>query len=717
MRLSVLALLLFALPVRAQEETFTVMSLEGTARVQRSQKRAWEKIDRGGKLYDNDLVETFFQTKLILQFGSGNLVILGSNSKVLLNIAAKTESDRTITEISLTLFGGGVFSKALKSCRINLYTANAVGVMDSGSVTTIAEGKTGETGFQVLGGLIYVRNIAQQKGIELRPGLTTMIQPNKEPTAPLYITHRHVAVLKHYFGDEYITTELDASGIKPTDERSGGPAGFSAFSGRSRGYVDEGMHKPLFSLNKIYGSILDERAGHYCFYRPMPPVYPPVDGKGIVALNTDFGISDREISPRLMPVFSWHQGRFSGGLRFSFLENASDQFTAGFTSLAGILDKIDHLAWNTDDDAWALYAGAIHHITFGYGLIVNDFTNTSHNNIFHPLGLKGHVRIFDELSVQAFTSDLSAPLISGIYITFEPSLYHLGAGYVADFNQYVQPIGSSRSMRYASLPRSDSLFPDVEHFASRVHCYVVDGAVDIVNRYDFQLKLVVEFAQKLYNGKDGYVTRMPSFHCDVKKTSFGGGFIVESGRLLSNQFDISSMDNRYRIKSYPYNEFIDTVLTPNNVLSRERHTMGFSLFLKINPFRGTDIDLSYKQDLIGKRTVKVVSLDTIVSRTVPFDFSFRLRAAINDSLLKFIRYAEVSLQQSHGPLYPAGMGLPFYSWTFNGGYDVLTVPFFFNIAFETGGRFFYIDTGRRRDDRISRGDLIGEFRAGINWGF
>ena len=58
-------------------QTFEVHSITGNAKVQRPDKRDWEKISSGSKLSDNDLVETFFQTRLILTFGNNNQVILG----------------------------------------------------------------------------------------------------------------------------------------------------------------------------------------------------------------------------------------------------------------------------------------------------------------------------------------------------------------------------------------------------------------------------------------------------------------------------------------------------------------------------------------------------------------------------------------------------------------------------------------------------------------
>lgn len=687
--------------------SFQVVSADGTARVQRSQQRSWEKVGIGDKLFDNDLLETFFQTKITMLFGVNNVVILGSNSKALLNITEKTDGDRTITDINLTLFNGGVFSKAISNCKVNIYTAHAVGTMDSGSVTTVAEGKTGETGFQVLGGSIYVRNIAQQKGIELRSGLTTMIQPNKEPTAPLYITYRHVSVLQHYFGEEYIVAELDASGIKPTDERGGGQSsGYNAFAAKSRNYVDEGMYKSLFSLNRIYGSILDERERNKLFYQAIDQQGSVADKRMTVALQGGTGIAGGVVSPLIRPSIIFRKGKFDGGIRFS-LVGTVEGFSTGFTSLGGIMDKIDHLALGTTADSWSLYLGGLRNLTFGNGLVVDHFSSCSSNNAFIPLGFLGHVRILDHLTIQAFTASLTAPLVTGIYTLYEPSNYHVGIGYAADFNQYAEMVPET-DRRY-TVTQSDSLYPSVIN-GNAVHCYMADLSADVIDRYDFRFSLGVEFAQKLFGGRDGFVARMPTLRFDLKKTSFGGGVIVESGRLLSGQFDGTYMENRYRVKKDQRGR-IDSIITPNNRLSRDRNTFGVSLFYKMNPLRGMDVDLYYKQDISGKKTVEQYTRDSVLTRDIPGDFSYRLQVAVNDSLIKPVQLAELYLQQSHGRLFPSE-GMPFLGWTFNGGINCTFVPFFFGICFEIGGRFFYIDSGSA-PDLLTTGNEFGfEFHVG-----
>ncbi len=713
--LSIGFLLAASLVLMAREESFTAVSVEGTARVQRSNQYKWEKIDSGDRIFDNDIIETFFQTKVVLKFGDGNFIVLGSNSKVLCNIALKSVENEKIAEAGFTLFGGGIFSKAVKSCRINIYTANALAVFDSGSLTAIVETKRNETGFQALAGVIKIRNIAQQKAIDLRSGFTSIIQANREPTAPLYITQRHTEVLKHYFGNDYISSELDASNIKPTSDRSASNTGFvEPYSGRARGTTGEGTYKPLFNINRIYGSILDERNKYGYGYSPIKPAAFPMDNSRIVALQTDIGLSQDIFSPRITPLFMFQHGGFQGGVRLSVFKNADEDYVFGFSSLAGIIDKIEHISWEKKDGSRLIHAGEMRNITFGYGLIVDNFSNINPNNAFHPLGVTGRLDLSDNFSIKTFVSDITLPVVSGIYMDLGAGIYRMGLGYAADFNQYLNTTAVSGS-RYDLLSHTKATYPAQPQNISHVHCYCVDLTADIVNNYDLQMRLVVEFAQKLFGGNDGFVARLPSFHVTRHKLSCGGGGIIESGRLLSGQFDAGYMTNRYRIKNDKA-YLTDTLITPNNFLPRDRRAFGISAFCKMNPFRGTDVDISYKQDISARNNISIVSNDSVVTQTVNGDFSFNLRLAINDSLVKFIKYAEISLRQAHGRMYPA-KGLPFAGWTFAGEYRISSIPVFNDFVFETAGRFFYIDKGPVRNNRIERDDMATEISISINWGF
>ena len=174
------------------QPAFEVNDLEGTAKVQRVQKQKWEKISVGTKLADNDIIETYFQTRISIKMADGTVVLFGSNSKALLNISYREISGRKTTNASFSLFNGGMLTKAVDKAKVSVFTTNAVGEIDSGTLAIVVDTKSGETGFLSLGGKATIRNISQQKGIKLEAGYTTIVIPGREPAPPLSLSFRHV---------------------------------------------------------------------------------------------------------------------------------------------------------------------------------------------------------------------------------------------------------------------------------------------------------------------------------------------------------------------------------------------------------------------------------------------------------------------------------------------------------------------------------------------
>ncbi|HEX2956236.1 MAG TPA: hypothetical protein VHO70_05375 [Chitinispirillaceae bacterium] len=712
MKLLMLVLVMIVFPVitDAQNLTFEVLSIEGTAKIQRSQKRTWEKIQVGEKINDNDLVETFFQTKMLMRFGEKNLIILGSNTKALLNIVAGEK--KGASSVNLTVFSGGLFAKAIENCHISIYTANAVGEIDTGSISVVAESKSGETGFQLLGGSAFVRNIAQQNGKTLRAGLTTMILPNKEPTAPLYITNRHVAVLKHYFGNEYIEMELDAYGIKPTDEQ--GNQGYSrSFSTKDAEYADEGMHKKLFSLDKIYGGIIDDRNRNSLFYQPINKPSVLFSNKGELSLTAKFAFTGNGLRQQYILTANRSLGILDAGIRFMTGQNYASSMQPGFNSLQGILDKIHHLTIGKTIDSTFLKLGAIEHLTFGYGLIVKDYFNTSVNALYNPLGVTGQLHFGNGSGIKLFLNEITKPQVGGIYIGLNPSVYHLGLGYTFDADQY----GNSSvpyGFRFSNQSTKGIFYPAKKNKPANVHVYTLDFNVEVFSYDDFLFNVRVEFAQKLFNGNDGYIFRVPYFMFDMGKYSLGGGFLIQKGRLLSCQFDSRYHSTRYHIKKGESSFLPDTVITLTNSLSPDRYATGFDLIFKTNPYKGVDVQFEWQQNISNTNAV-LSPTDTGKGSDAPGDFSLKLSGRVNQDLVKVLRYGEIFVAQNHGTVEPGG-GTFFKSWNFESGINALSMPLFLNLAFELGASFFYFDQGKL-DNKIMSKDIIFELSAGVRWGF
>ncbi len=709
-------LLIFITSVQAQGPFFEVISIEGTAKVQRAQKREWEKISIGSKLFDNDLVETYFQTKMRIRFGENNLIILGSNSKALLNIVPKEDKRGIITSVNLTLFGGGIFAKAISNCHISFYSANAVGEMDSGSVSIVTDAKSGETGFQVLGGSVYVRNIAQQKRIPLRAGLTTMILPNKEPTAPLYLTHRHAAVLKHFFGEEYITDELNISGIEPTDEQgSASRLALSQSLSRNPSTIsDPGTHKSTFSPNRVYGSVLLDQDS-FPFYKALSrPLYAS-SHKGHLKFVSNLGIYSGGLKSNFSLAPSIQFPRINFALQFSLSQNSSSVMNPGFSSASGILDKIQCLSVGKLSDSTFIFLGRIEDYSLGYGLIVDRFSNRDPNRIFNSPGITGQINILEDLNFKAFLGNLTNPVYGGAYINYSPSVYSLGAGYYFDFDLYRENFLPDE-FRYALMEETQSSIFDPLLNPANSHIYEIDLGTNIVSAYDFKMDILFEFAQKLQNGNDGIVARIPTVLFDIKQMRIGASLVIETKRLLSSHFGPFYLGNRYRVKQDKSGLYNDTVYTQNNYLSKHRKSSGFALTFKTNPVKGLDIDVYYKQDFISKSTLALSQTDnnSDSSFRVSGDFTLLLSCKINDTLVPLFKYGEIYFQQFHGRLFPANSTF-FSSWAMQSGFNLMTRPLLKKLAFEAGGKLLYID--RDHNNSVDDKDLIFEIYLGMQWGF
>lgn len=666
-------------------------------------------------MQDNDIVETYFQTKLILLFGNSNIMILGSNSKVLLNIAPGNASGKIST--SITLFNGGVFTKTISDCHTIVYTTNAVCEMDSGSVSSVADGKTGETGFQVLAGTVNVRNISQQKGKVLNAGLTTMILPNKEPTAPLYITHRHVTVLQHFFGDEYIKNELEISGIKPTDDQSSKRLSISQnITEKTAKYVDQGMYKSLFSPEKIYGAILEDQQ-KFKFYLPQIRQTDAAASRGAVAFNFNAGIMPGNTKLNLSLSPSIRLSKFETGLQFRLSQNANSAMSFGATSLDGILDMVQFLRIGNFIDSNIIYVGQISNYSMGYGLVVDNFSNVNPNLNFNSAGVTLQGNLWDTFHGKAFLGNISTPYYGGLYLSYTPAIYQFGVGYYFDIDQYKTkwPLDN---FRFIPMSVSETTVPSPTQDPANVHIFELNLGAEICSYYNFKMKLLLEYAQKLQKGNDGVAARIPSIIFDINKMQFGGGLVVETGRMLSSQFNPFYTINRLRLKNAANQNLPDTLITQNTYLSSDRRSTGISLIYRANPLNGMDVNVRYKQDFLSNDAINIVrgTTETDTISDIKGDFTLLLNFSINDSLVSFFKHAGIYFQQYHGKLYPSNGGF-FSSWNMEFGFNFLTRPLFLNLAFEAGGKLLYIDAGKRLNNQIGSNESMFEIYAGLQWGF
>ncbi len=721
------ALLLIA-AVNSQE-SFQVTSLQGTAKVQRAQKRDWTKLSVGDQLNDNDIVETFFQSRLIIEYGSGDLVIFGPNSKGLLNISRNNDQ----IEFKSTLFNGGLFIKSTLGARATLFTSNGVAETDSGSISAVFESKTGHTGFQILGGNAHIRNIAQQEGKTLSAGHTTIIRQGKEPTAALYITRKHVGVLKHYFGSDYIEHEMQVSNIKPTEEKgatnrmsmSSGYGGARAAQARA----DMGMYKKLFSRNTIYGRIIDDRLERKPRYQPIIRPDWIREQKGEARLGSAFGIANNSLYPRIYLGSAFSFGLVQGGIRIPLAKDATQSISPHFGGLAGILEKIEYLSFGRKEDSTYLYIGNLRDLTMANGLVVDRFSNANPYSALRPPGLLGHVKK-RSLNAKLFLADLSFPAIGGISVALEPGAYSFGAGYYFDFNQFNQHMDPEHS-RFISFPDVQELDiePSIDNNASPAHMYELSMAAVLMNSIEQRLCLQASFAQKVGN-EPGFSLLAPRLQYQWSLFQFGGGFLVEQGAMISPYFHSFYMSNRNRLF---YTDSVTYIRSQGALFSSDRYANGLIASFGANFFKGTALDVHIRHDFATRNAFLPKQVDTSEAiageHSNPVDsvdsrnnFSIELSMQIDERLVSAVKYGCLFVRQMHGGYYPDN-GTYFGSWGLEIGGSLITAPLFAKIAFEAGVQYSFLDldiartSTRRFNNIIDNGDSLFEFWLGLRWGF
>jgi hypothetical protein len=693
-----------------------VAAVEGSVKVQRSTSHSWEELRRGEKIHDNDIVETFFQTKLILEYGIENMVIVGSNSKALFNIT--TRDNNGGTDINTTLFGGGMFVKAVRNSHVGIYTAHGVAQLDSGAISSVVEAKSGNTGFQILGGQAEVRNIAQQDSRQFNVGQTTVIRPGKAPTAPLYITYRHVSVLKHFFGDDYIEQELARANIKPTEEKAGERASFSARLDQQRQQAaDEGMYKTLFSLNRIYGSIMADQSRDSRAYLPISRPERLFSNKAELALGADLAFANGQVYPAFHLVPSFFFPRFTLGLRVPLARNAGGTFSLNAAGVGGILDKIHHLSLELPggDSASAVSLREIRDLTVGTGLVVRNFSSRNIYSVLTPLGLTGQFHR-ENIHVEAFVADLAGPRTGGMHLAFTPGLTYLGAGFTYDADYHTSSFKAADSRFIAWPVPAATVVPDRGTEKANALIYDLNFGFDLVDNYELRTGLLFQFAQKFTDARsDGAAVSLPGFFFEWRWMKAGASFQVETQRMLIGQLHSFYESNRQRLVYYN----IDTSyqLTQNNILSRKRAAQGFSLNYAAQLRRGATLEFNYKQDFSTRNPFTETESDSTFRKN---DFSFDLAFTLDSTVLGPIAYSRLRLQQEHGGYYPTG-GRPFASWGFSTSLEILSKPLFLNLAFETGVHFSYLDLdvnqpARRFNNNIDPGDVLFELFLGIRWG-
>ncbi len=694
---------------------FKTVEIDGTAKVQASGENKWESLVIGEEIEGNSMVETFFKSRLILNYGSDNTLIFGPDSKVLLKVK-EGEEGKELDSLKLTVFSGGLLMNSVSGVHVTVFSSNAVAIMDSGSVSTIVQSDAEHTGFQNIGGKAEVRNVSEKNTVTLNEGNTSVVLPDKKPSAPLYITHRHASVLKQFYGQEIVENQIDKNNIEPTENKSRGGTGTGQayMEGQS---VDQnvGVQKKVFSKDQIFGKVYEiqkEEEGR--IYRDYEKPEYMKDAKGELRFTSDFGISAAGAYPGFTLAGGFNLSNFRAGLRLPLYKRAQTGMSMGFSSFAGVLDKIDYIKINSSNGVFKTGLQSIENLTLGTGTVVRRFKGHNDYSALKPLGLKLNVEN-RYLDCNLFISDISNFRTGGAHLLFMPGGAWIGAGYYYDADQYESGLGREDS-RYTVRPFSDEEYeissPEDNY---GVHILEGDFGAEYYVKKWLGFRGVMVFSAMFGEGS-GWVIE-PSLKINYREFSFGIGYHSETGQMMSGLFGPGYQTHKTIIDSVVADSVYVNSLS--GILNNEREANGFNVFFNSSPVKGLYITAEYTQDIVTRRTYET-DPDTS-SELTDNNFEYRVSVCANDSLIPYIKYIDLYAQQTKGGYIPKGASF-FASWSTEAGLDVMTIPLFFDIGIEGGIKFTYLDINHDLDEpemysRIDNTDYLVDFYIGVRWYF
>lgn len=169
----------------------------------------------------------------------------------------------------------------------------------------------------------------------------------------------------------------------------------------------------------------------------------PPEGKQGVSMSGGIGAVTLDghlyNSITLRPEFSI--GKFGIGLDLPLYFDANGNFrTDEWDQPNDILDKFYYVRYGLPNDNFYLRAGALSSVTLGYGLIVNNYTNTIDYPSIRRVGGRFHIKSgpFGAEGFVANIKEMSGPGLVGARLTYDGfGPFVVGATAVADVNPYL----------------------------------------------------------------------------------------------------------------------------------------------------------------------------------------------------------------------------------------------------------------------------------------
>lgn len=430
-----LILFFFTYTSFAQTPLGEIQAFGGKVQVQKEGAKVWTRANKKDPLAAGDLIKTGYKSFSILKIGNENKLVLGSSTRALIeNIPGQ------VGKVKVTLYEGGIYFTWPEGAGIEVFTTDAVLKTSAGTFAILYNKAEKQTLFFNLTGTETVESITKKEPVKLSPGQFSLVQPSENPSAPEQVNTAIADQLRKFFGDQFITKEMEKHGIQisttGTQEVKAGTTEkediklddntrvipfFQITDILKKIRTIEGIEKPMYQAPYWYDDQLD-----YQFFAEV---------KGRMLNITEPTIS----FPNPYGIFlrgGFRKNSISMGFNLPIESDAEGSTSINtFSGIQGILDKIYFFDYQPARGLWNLHLGNISDLTFGKGLLVNKFGNELYSQIPQPLGLLLQVDPHHFFNLTYFIGDLSRPNFMGGNLNFDNGWTTLGASLVADFNQ------------------------------------------------------------------------------------------------------------------------------------------------------------------------------------------------------------------------------------------------------------------------------------------
>lgn len=261
------------------------------------------------------------------------------------------------------------------------------------------------------------------------------------------------------------------------------------------------------------------------------------------------GVSD-EIFFKLAILPYYHMGNIRVGMDLTGYMSSQNNFSLNFWSdIYDIIDKIAYLDYFASDGKIYMHIGEVSSITFGYGQLLRNYTNSQAHPRVQRTGLMGSYKLSENfMDFEGFVSDFSDFKNTGGLIGLRSTIFlsrnlpiTIGFSLVADVNQYAGL--PDKTDYWSSLEDTTGSSPSRSYYG-----LALDATYELYNSYDYTIDLFSENVGIWYPEK----RRFDREYLDIRRDGAWGFTFPGLHFGYRNSFDFSA--------AFHYNS---SLFTPN----------------------------------------------------------------------------------------------------------------------------------------------------------